>query len=184
MLIKYKVIWAITVTSHERHGVSNHRQMECLFNSLFRLITKKTIITVSLWWGPTIMSGSPHKATVIRRTFPCHDAIVIRPNRALWLLMAWCWSCRASISPVTTCAGPILYIMSAMASQNTGISVVCPTVCSGADQSKHLSSASQAFARGIHWWPVVSPHKGPVTRKMFLFDDVIMIKRNYIDSEQ
>ena len=25
-----------------------------------------------------------------------------------------------------------------------------------------------------HWWPVNSPHKWPVTRKMFPFDDVIM----------
>ena len=28
--------------------------------------------------------------------------------------------------------------------------------------------------RGTHRWPINSPHKGPVTRKMFLFDDVIM----------
>ena len=28
--------------------------------------------------------------------------------------------------------------------------------------------------RGIHRWPVNSPHKGTVTRKMFPFDDVIM----------
>ena len=27
----------------------------------------------------------------------------------------------------------------------------------------------------IHTWPVNSPHKWPVTRKMFLFDDVIML---------
>ena len=47
------------------------------------------------------------------------------------------------------------------------------TVCSGADQRKHQSSASLAFVRGIHRWPVNSPHKGPVTRKMFPFDDVI-----------
>ena len=39
---------------------------------------------------------------------------------------------------------------------------------------KHQSSASQAFVRGIHRWPVNSPHKGPVTRKMFPFEDVIM----------
>ena len=43
-----------------------------------------------------------------------------------------------------------------------------------ADQKKHQSSVSQAFVRGIHWWPVNSPHKGPVTRKMFPFDNVIM----------
>ena len=36
------------------------------------------------------------------------------------------------------------------------------------------SSASLAFVRGIHRWPMNSPHKGPVTRKMLPFDDVIM----------
>ena len=43
-----------------------------------------------------------------------------------------------------------------------------------ADQRKHQSSASLAFVRGIHRWPVNSPHKWPVTRKMFPFDDVIV----------
>ena len=37
------------------------------------------------------------------------------------------------------------------------------------------SSASKAFVRGIHRWSVNSPHKGPVTRKLFPFDDVIML---------
>ena len=41
-------------------------------------------------------------------------------------------------------------------------------------QRKHQSSASLAFVRRIHRGPVNSPHKGPVTRKMFPFDDVIM----------
>ena len=45
---------------------------------------------------------------------------------------------------------------------------------SGADQRKHQSTASLAFVRGIHRWPVNSPHKWPVKRKMFSFDDVIM----------
>ena len=40
---------------------------------------------------------------------------------------------------------------------------------------KHQSSASFAFVRGIPRWPVNSPHICPVTRKMFPFDDVIMI---------
>ena len=66
-------------------------------------------------------------------------------------------------------------IMSAMASQITGVSIVYSTVCSGAVQRKHQSSASLAFVRGIHRWPVNSPHKGPVTRIMFPFDDVIML---------
>ena len=49
--------------------------------------------------------------------------------------------------------------MGVMASQITSVSIVYLSVYSGAD----------------HWWPVNSPHKGPVTRKMFPFDDVIMI---------
>ena len=65
-------------------------------------------------------------------------------------------------------------IMSAMASQITGVSIVRPTVCSRADQRKHQNSASLAFVRGIYPWPLDFPHKGPVTRKMFPFDDVIM----------
>ena len=42
------------------------------------------------------------------------------------------------------------------------------------NQRNHQSSASLAFVRGIHRGPVNSPHKGPVTQKMFPFDDVIM----------
>ena len=41
--------------------------------------------------------------------------------------------------------------------------------------SKKLSKLRvTGFVRGIHRWPVNSPHKGPVIRKMFPFDDVIM----------
>ena len=65
-------------------------------------------------------------------------------------------------------------IMGAMASQITSLTIVCSTVYTGANQRKHQSSASLAFVQGIHRWPVNSPHKGPVTRKMFPYDDVIM----------
>ena len=68
-------------------------------------------------------------------------------------------------------------IMSAMASQITSLTIVHSAVYSGEDQRKHQSSASLAFVRGIHRWPVNSPHKGPVTRKMIPFDDVIMATR-------
>ena len=64
--------------------------------------------------------------------------------------------------------------MSLMASQITSLTIVYPTVYSSADQRKHQSPASLAFVRGIHRGPVNSPHKWPVTRKRFPFDDVIM----------
>ena len=71
-------------------------------------------------------------------------------------------------------------IMSAMASHNTGVSIVYPTVCLEADQRKHQNSASLAFVGGIHRWPVNSLRNGSVTRKMIPFDDVIMKKRETI----
>ena len=64
--------------------------------------------------------------------------------------------------------------MIAMASQITGVSIVCSTICSDTDQRKHQSSAPMAFVRGIHRWPMDFLDKGPVTRKKFPFDGVIM----------
>ena len=57
-------------------------------------------------------------------------------------------------------------IMGVMASQFTAL-MVCSTICSGADQRKHQSSVSLAFVRGIHRWPVNSPHKGKWRGKCF-----------------
>ena len=65
-------------------------------------------------------------------------------------------------------------ITNAMASQITSLKSVYSTTYSGTHQSKHQSSASLAFMRGNHRWPVNSPHKGPVTWKIIPFDYVIM----------
>ena len=81
------------------------------------------------------------------------------------------------ISHKINCNGYIHYgdiIMGAMASEITSITLVYSTVYSVADRRKHQSSALLAFVWGIHRGPVNSTHKGPVTRKMFPFDDVIM----------
>ena len=58
-------------------------------------------------------------------------------------------------------------ITGTMASQITILTIVYSTMYSGADQRKHQSSASLAFVREIHKWPV--------TRKMFPFDDFIIV---------
>ena len=65
--------------------------------------------------------------------------------------------------------------MGTIASLITSLTIVYSTVYSDADQRKYQSSASLAFVREIHRRPVNSPHKWPVTRKMFPFDDIIMI---------
>ena len=69
--------------------------------------------------------------------------------------------------------------MSVMASQITSLTIVCSSVYSGAYQRKHQSPASLVFVWGIHRWPVNSPHKAPVTRKMVPFNDVIMQTRTF-----
>ena len=69
--------------------------------------------------------------------------------------------------------------MTMLASQITSLTVVYSIVYSGVNQRKHQSSASLAFVWQIHRGPVNFPHKWPVTRKMFPFDDVIMISQNW-----
>ena len=66
-------------------------------------------------------------------------------------------------------------IMGMMASHITSLTTVYSTVYLGEDQRKHQSSTSLAFVWGIHRGPVNSPHKWPVTWKMFPLDDVIML---------
>ena len=65
-------------------------------------------------------------------------------------------------------------IMSTVASQITSLTIVYSTLYSDANQRKHQSSVSLAFVTGIHLWMVNSSHKGPVTQKMFPFDNIIM----------
>ena len=65
-------------------------------------------------------------------------------------------------------------IMSTMASQITSLTSVYSTIYLGADHREHQSSASLAFLREIHQWPVNSRTKGSGAEKNS-FDDVIMI---------
>ena len=102
--------------------------------------------------------NSPHKWPVTRKMFPFDDVFMLSSLLA------------PHYSDV---------IMSVMASQITGISTVCSTVCSGADQRKYQSSPLLALVRGIHRWPVDSPDEGPVTWKIYPFDDVFMTGCRY-----
>ena len=70
--------------------------------------------------------------------------------------------------------------MGTIASQITSLTMVFSIVYSDADKRKHQSFASLALERGIHRRPVNSPHKWPVTRKMFPFGDVIMFSKSLL----
>ena len=76
---------------------------------------------------------------------------------------------------VVNTSGHYSDVVITMVSQITSLMIVYSTIYLGSDQRKHQSSASLAFVRGIHRSPVNSPHKGPVTRKILPFDDVIML---------
>ena len=101
---------------------------------------------------------------------PCRCRIGIHLN--LPLLLA-----APEPSTVGSCAHHYCdVIMGSIASQTASLAIVYSSVYSSPDQREHQSSASLAFVRGIHRRPVNSPHKGPVTRKMFPFNDVIMTR--------
>ena len=74
-------------------------------------------------------------------------------------------------------------IMRAIVSQITSLTIVYSTINSGADQRKPQSAASLAFVQGIHRWLGNSMHQRPVTRKMFPFDDVIMMPKDLVDGK-
>ena len=98
--------------------------------------------------------------------------------------IAWSTSALGQVLPVRDLDHYCDVIMGAMVPQITSLAIVYSTVHLGADQRKHQSSTSLAFVWGIHRWPVNSPHKGPVTRKMFPFDDVIMIYSTFQSNAQ
>ena len=138
-----------------------------------------------LWFGHM----SPHNISDCRAQYivPCwqgHGRVppysyiaplfgsFIFPPHKMHNLVAPYWTCCRACHMYLFCDNHCCdVIMGTMASQITSLTIVYSIVHSGADQRKHQSSASLAFVRGIHRWPVNSPHKWPVTRKMFPFDD-------------
>ena len=136
-------------------------------------------IIVPMWLSLSLTGGKPAlvQATshYLNQYWPCRHLTWLDYNELNW-------NPAKSRTPITTTTSVFVaqlhyndVIMGAIASQITSLTMVYSTVYSGADQRRHQSSVSLAFVRGIHRWPVNSPHKWPVTRKMFPFDDVIMV---------
>ena len=123
------------------------------------------------WWTVVARDGGTAALRLWIRT--CWS--IRRAARTSWLI----WKPAIHAFKVIGSPGITFYlyndgIMGAIASQITSLTIVYSTVYSDEDERKHQSSASLAFVWGIHRWPVNSPHKWPVTRKMFPFDEVIM----------
>ena len=63
---------SVTVTPHECDGVPNQRQLDCMFNELCRLISKRYQNSIFLaLWGEPLTEGQSHE------TIPCHDVIIV-----------------------------------------------------------------------------------------------------------
>ena len=97
---------------------------------------------LSLWGFPASLAPQQKLSPVHYRTSGA--SFIIRENWSRVQIRAW-----ISILP-WCCVHYSDFIMITVASQITGVSIVYSTVCSGAEQRNHQSSASLAFVRGIH----------------------------------
>ena len=189
------------------HGAWNHQPHDCLLNGLFRCRSTKTsklrvtglcegnspvtgefpaqrasnAENVSIWWRHHVDKirawYRPHKASDIALEYNTILNALTGDLYGAFFCVLWRKIPRDHCSDV---------IVGSMASEITNLTIVYSIVYSSADQRKHQSSASLAFVRGIHRWPLNSPHKGPVTRKMFPFDDVIMLTKlghHFVDTK-
>ena len=107
-------------------------------------------------------SGEGHLMTLGKK-LKMHVCIVYSENCISALLILVAFTCRLYSYSIQghfmgTHYGDVM--MGSMASQITSLTIVYPIVHSGADERKHQSSASLAFVRGIHRWPVNSLHSG------------------------
>ena len=177
-----------------RDSVSNHQPHDCLLNRLFKLRSKKTtkLRTTGLCAGNSPGTGEfPAQMASYTKNVSiwwCHRVTISVVSNVAAHTQNAIAVCIENVSTVLKvdfsgdATGILLenrsvhyndVIMGKLASQITSLTVVYSIVYLSADLRKHQTSAPLAFVRGIHRGPVNSPHKGPVTRKMVPFDDVI-----------
>ena len=126
-------------------------------HKIFQANNKENIKAPHYWQfvGIHWSAVGSHKGLIMQKAYPCHSIIILQNHTHFEI----------HYNDV---------IMSAVASQITSLTIVYSAFYWGTDERNHQSSTPLAFVRGIHRWPVNSTHKGPVTRKMFPFDDIIM----------
>ena len=173
-----------------RDNVSNHQPYHCLLSRLFGCRSQKTSSYASLAFVRGIQRGpviSPQKWPVTRKIFPFAAVIMCRfstgvmfgnnmvQNRYRTIVHQYNQNSGDEYQQqqfTLFCSDNSRFDNSSP--QHYSDVTMSSAVCSGGDHSKHQSSASLSFVRGIHRWPVDSTHERPETRKMFPFDDVIM----------
>ena len=185
---------AVSAESYRRKNAKTSLIWTTLYSSLIYHLSQYLTYSVTVlskevsesWmlyqWGCHKFNKTPSNYVyVVLTTQPCFIT-GINQQRQSWTILRFLWF--DSQPAGNEMSFPMLnvlsnmhnnvVIMSVITSQITSRTIVYSAVHSGAHQRKHESSALLAFVRGIHRWPGNSPHKGPVRRKMFPFDNVIM----------
>ena len=103
------------------------------------------------------------------QNYPC-----VWSDFRLFILLLWVWSIYGYSFLTANHYNDV--IVGTLASQITSLTIVFSTIYLDTNQRKHQNSESLAFVQGIHRRPVNSPHKWPVMRKMFPYDDIIMVE--------
>ena len=179
--------WVLYWLSVRRIHPDKRASNQCFMSMTVSWTAAATQWTVTLYAMMTSSNGNIFRVTgLLWWEFTCHRWILLikASDAELWCFR---WSALGQTVEQTIeslviwdTIAPIMWlhyddvVMGTMASQITSLTIVYSTIYSDAAQRKHQSSASLAFVRGIHRGPVNSPHKWPVTRKVFPFDDVIM----------
>ena len=141
------ITWAALQWHHyERHGVSNHQYFDCLLSCLFRGTSKKT--------------SKLHVTAFVRRIHrqPMDSPLKGPATRKCFQLITSSWSWFPKWQAVCS-----IIITASLSAESTNDQWVPPA-----------NIAVTGLCAGNSPGPVNSPHRWPVTRKMFPFDDVIM----------
>ena len=190
--------WPIPKTSYDISGECDGLNMKAIVSNVLTALQswKKRKIWLLLSWSDFLKNNQLCFCNEYRVTYPLYTRLFIKLKKwhipsyptafTLIFLRKIAWKTRERVYHnmeygalfIQRASYRIHYCdvrMCVVASQITSLTIVYSNVYSDADK-KHQSSGSLAFVWGIHRGPVSSPHKWPVTRKMFPFDDVIMWK--------
>ena len=176
------IIFSLQWCHNERDGISNHQPHDRLLSRLFSQRSKKTSKLRVTGFVPCGFFQEAWKS-VLTSFIPTGTSWAVamysqwKPEHSTIYYMGNTMASDGMVTPEARLLAAMHYndvIMSATASQITSVTIVYSTVCLDSDRRKYQSSASPAFVRGIHRWPVNFSHKGPVTRKMLPLDGVIM----------
>ena len=168
---------------NERDGVSNHQPHDCLLNRLFRHRSKKIskLCVTGLCEGNSPVTGefpTPRAINVLssgadlNSPGPKVSLLRLSPQVSSYPLI---WAVDVDDPQAVRLLLDSHYgdvIMSTMASQITSLTIVYSTAYSRRRSKNTAKLRVTGLCAGNS--QVNSPHKRPVTRKMFPFDDVII----------